>query len=214
MIKAILFDLDQTLIDSKKAHYMALKASLEREGYPDVRIKWTYGLTSEEIIAQSAPELNEETIGLIAKEKKKLLRDYLSLIKVLPYTYEILDFIKGLKLKIGLITSNSKSEIEEILDLLKMKQYFDIIISKEDSEPKPSPHPLIKALKLLKLSNDEIIYVGDSDVDIEAANAARIKVAISQEVHATQNFIERATWVLKDLRDLKEIIQNLLNEKR
>jgi pyrophosphatase PpaX len=59
------------------------------------------------------------------------------------------------------------------LDLFNLAPYFEIIVTMEDSpRHKPAPDPLLVAAQKLGIEPGEAIYVGDADVDMQAAHAA------------------------------------------
>jgi len=211
MLKAVIFDLDQTLIDSKDAHLAAMLDGLEREGW-STKITWIYGLTAEDILKYNFNDMPEEVIEKIAAHKKTILKNYLTKIKVLPGAFELLNFLKKSGIKIILITNNTHKEIKEILDTVEMTNYFDEIVGKEDAEPKPSPHPIIKAIRDLNPPLEETIYIGDSDTDIEAAKAAGVRIMINTQVHDTAKERYKADWVVANLKQTLKVIKGMTKE--
>ena len=211
MIKEVIFDLDQTLIDSKDAHLAALIDGLEREGYP-TKIEWVYGYTSDNIVRYNFKDIPEDILEKIVSHKKKVLSNYLKLIKVLPGAVELLKFLRKKKIKIVLVTNNTHKEINEIIEEVGLNGYFDNIIGKEDAEPKPSPHPVIKAIRDINFPLEEIIYIGDSDTDIEAAKAAGIPVMINTQCHDTAKLKDKTDWVVTNLKEARKIIKEMIEE--
>jgi HAD superfamily hydrolase (TIGR01549 family) len=211
MLKAVMFDLDQTLIDSKDAHLAAMIDGLEREGW-STKIDWIYGQTAEEILRHSFPEMPEEILEKVVAHKKKVLKDYLTKIKVLPGAIELLKFLKSKDVKLILITNNSHREIKDILGAINLAGYFDDIVGKEDAEPKPSPHPLIKAIRDINPPLEETIYIGDSDTDIEAAKAAGVQLMINTQVHDTCKEKAKADWVVTNLKEALKIVKELVGK--
>lgn len=213
MIKAVIFDLDQTLIDSKDAHLAAMVNSLEREGLP-TKIRWLYGLTAEDIIRYNFKDIPEETVKKIVEHKRIILKNYLNKVKVLPGAVELLKFLKESKIKVVLITNNTHKEIYELLDTLNIRDYFDIMIGIEDTDlPKPSSHPIIKAIEQLRMPLEEILYIGDSDTDIEAAKAAGLQIIINTQVNDTAKEKDKADWVVTDLKHALRVIKEEMEEK-
>lgn len=212
MIKAVIFDLDQTLIDSKDAHLAAMVDGLEREGWP-TKITWIYGLTADDILKHNFKNMPDEIIEKIVLHKKRVLKNYLDKIKILPGAIELLRFLKEKGVKLILITNNTHKEINELLEAVGMKNYFDDIVGKEDAEPKPSPHPIIKAMRDINPPLEETIYIGDSDTDIEAAKAAGLRIMVNTQVHDTAKEKYKADWVVKDLKHALALIKEMVEEK-
>lgn len=214
MIKAVIFDLDETLTDAFKAHYQAMMAALEKEGYTPKVLDWVYGLVSQEIIKYNFPDMEPELIEKIAKKKKDLFKNYVHTIKILPNAYELLEFLKEKGIRIVLITNNSHKEIKAISEHLKLENIFEIIVGKEDAEhPKPSRDPLVYAIHRLDLPLEEIIFVGDSDTDIAAARNTGIRVIVNTEQHKNTD-LDKADFVARNLKEVKSILEDLMEKKK
>ena len=212
MLKAIVFDLDQTLIDSKDAHLAAMVDGLERAGWP-TKIIWVYGLTADNILKYNFEDMPEETIEKIVVHKRRILKNYLDKVKILPGAIELLKFLKGKGIKMILVTNNTHREVNDLLQAIGLQNYFDGIVAKEDAEPKPSPHPIIKAMRDINPPLEETIYLGDSDTDIEAAKAAGLRIMINTQVHDTCKEKAKADWVVTNLKQALRIIKELIEEK-
>lgn len=212
MLKAVIFDLDQTLADTKKAHYLALISALESYMYKRKDIDWVYGKTSEEIIRHNFPHMPSEDVQKIALLKKKKLINFIKYIRLLPNAKTLLDYLFRRKIRIVLVTNNSHAEIEELLNHLELVGLFEFTVGKEDAEPKPSRDPIVYAVERLKLPLEEIVYVGDSNTDIESAKAAGIRVIINTEVHKTDTDLGRADWAVANLSEVEKVLRSLIAE--
>jgi len=96
---------------------------------------------------------------------------------VFPEVPETLNWLKGKQLKLGIVSNGSprllKKRFEPFLDR------FDVLVdSKSIGHKKPSPIPLLLALRLLKVSQKEVIFVGDTLVDLLAAKNANIQIVL------------------------------------
>ena len=209
MLRGVIIDLDQTLIDSRKAHESALNDALERHGFPKIR-EWVYGITSENLIRLNFPLMQDELVSKIAQMKKLKLRNYFKLIKKVKGADELLKFLRASNMKLCLVTSNSQSEIEHLLLLLKWQNEFDSTVGKDDVQnPKPSPEPTIAGLKKLNMHKAEVIYLGDADADIGSAKGAGVKIIISQAVHNTAD-ADKADYVVTSLKEAKNKLRELM----
>jgi HAD superfamily hydrolase (TIGR01549 family) len=209
MLRGVITDIDQTLIDSRKMHEAALNYAIEMNGFPKMR-GWVYGITSEDLLRLNFPRMNEETVAKIAHLKQTKLINYSRLLKKVKDADKLLKYIKENNLKLCLVTNNSRSEIKYLLHKLKWEKLFDATVGKEDVQnPKPSPEPTIAALKKLNLHKTEVIYIGDSDSDIGSAHSASVKIIISQAVHNTAD-ADKADYVVTSLKEAKEKIGELI----
>ncbi|HJV17604.1 MAG TPA: HAD family hydrolase, partial [Bacillales bacterium] len=91
---------------------------------------------------------------------------------------EINNLLKRLKndgYKLGIVTGKARRSLDLSLKRLEMTHFFDVIITGDDVEsPKPHPEGINKALEQLNVSNNEAIFIGDSDADILAGKQANI----------------------------------------
>jgi len=90
--------------------------------------------------------------------------------------HEVLDVLKKKGLKMAIVTTRSRKELLRISKTLSIESYFSAAVSRDDVKTgKPSPDPLLLALKQLGLRPDEVAMVGDMPTDIEAGKRAGTK---------------------------------------
>ncbi|MHA1971955.1 MAG: HAD family hydrolase [Candidatus Hodarchaeales archaeon] len=96
---------------------------------------------------------------------------------IFPEVPETLDYLKTRGFKLGVVSNGSSKQLKKRFEPLLDR--FDVLIdSKSIGYKKPSPYPLLLALKRLNLSRKEVIFVGDTLVDILAARNADIPIVI------------------------------------
>ncbi|MHA2363328.1 MAG: HAD family hydrolase [Candidatus Hodarchaeales archaeon] len=87
-------------------------------------------------------------------------------------TIKVLSLLQSKNKKLGLVSMASKKDIERKKSILK---YFQVIITRDDvNRVKPHPEGLLRALKALKSSPQNAIYIGDLPIDIQAAKNANM----------------------------------------
>ncbi|MEY4190188.1 MAG: hypothetical protein RIR17_924, partial [Planctomycetota bacterium] len=63
-----------------------------------------------------------------------------------------------------------------LADHLKISEFFDVILGPEDcGKPKPAPDMIVKGMERLQVSGDQVVYLGDMDIDIKASKSAGVK---------------------------------------
>ena len=176
MPKAVIFDMDGTLIDSIKVHALsAIEACREFKIEVSVNdyIK-EVGKSFEEII-QSISErkgfsLSSKEIEYLNQIKKQKFQEHIKDVKLLPGVKKILSYLKSKGIKTALASSSAKEEVNTILDFFDLRKFFDVVVTKEDvNRAKPNPEIFLKAAKLLNIDPKDSIVIEDSDYGIIAA---------------------------------------------
>jgi HAD superfamily hydrolase (TIGR01549 family) len=98
-------------------------------------------------------------------------RDYLSYFILEPHLVSLLEKLKP-QFKTAIATNRSDT-MNRLLAAFDLKGYFDLVVTASDVErPKPHPDALIKISDHFKISSNQVIYIGDSQLDELAAKAA------------------------------------------
>jgi HAD superfamily hydrolase (TIGR01549 family) len=155
-LKAYVFDLDGTVVDSK-LNFEKMRIDLSfPEGVPILEYLDT--LTDPAQIELSNAIIHQHELeGAL---NSTLMEGYI----------DLHNYLKKNNFKIGLQTRNS-TEVTEIT-LNKFKLDFDYIITRDDCAPKPKPDGLIKMQKLWNIKPEEMIYIGDFEFDLDTAKNA------------------------------------------
>lgn len=113
------------------------------------------------------------------------------------------------KFRLGLVTGGSGGRVRKQLREFELAEYFSVCVCSEDAHrKKPHPAPLRKALRLLRASPAECVYVGDSAEDIEMARSAGVRAIGVLGPFPTAARI-RAAWPDVLLRSIRELPQYL-----
>ena len=179
-IKAVLFDLDGTLVDTFESIVISFNEALNVLGAGHVDgevLKKHIGAPHDVTLRKFAPHASQEELSrgtaVFRKTRAELTDEYT---KVLPGVIELLENLRRENIKTGIVTTTTKEMTEHILKHSGLFDYFDVIVTRDDVKKlKPDPEPIIYALKKLKLNKDECIMAGDHPNDIIAAKAAGIK---------------------------------------
>ena len=93
-------------------------------------------------------------------------------------TSRVLQSLKNHGYKLGIISTKYRYRIQDLLKNYFTNNFFDIIIGGEDvSEHKPSPEGILKAIEQLDVEKSQVLYIGDSVVDADAAQQAGVHFA-------------------------------------
>ena len=172
-----LFDFDYTLADSSKGIVMCYRNVLERHGHTgisDEQIKRTIGKTLVDSFAILSGITDTDTLEIYRKEYVKEADKYMTAnTRLFPETAEVLTRLKAQGAKIGIISTKYRYRIMELLGHALPQGTIDLIVGGEDVQtPKPSPEGVFIALEKLHTEKASTLYIGDSIVDAETAQAA------------------------------------------
>ena len=176
MIKAIIFDLDGTLVDSVDYHTEAWVKAFEKYGYDFSfdRLREQIGKGSEFIIGELLPQDEAEKFesDIAGYRKQYYQNNLLEKVKPFPKVKELFATIKGDDIKVVLASSARKETIEHYKKLLDIENLIDGATSTDDvAQSKPEPDIFAAALKKLEgIDPQEVIVVGDSPYDAIAAS--------------------------------------------
>jgi phosphoglycolate phosphatase len=177
--KGILFDLDGTLADTLDDIAGSMNRVLLTHGYPVHQVddyKLLVGRGLENLVAQSLP-LHARQADTVRQCHQEMIRDYAQNCLVKTHLYEgIQNMLDSLiKKKVKLAVFSNKDEpitIQIVNQLLGDVQFLKIMGALPDFPKKPDPAGAIVISKLMNSSPEELIYMGDSDVDMITANRA------------------------------------------
>jgi HAD superfamily hydrolase (TIGR01509 family) len=179
-VRAVLFDIDGTLLDSNDAHAHSWLDALRGHGidvpYDLVRSK--IGMGGDKLLMDVAGIDHESTRGKLITEHRiavfKAL--YLPDVGPLPGGRALVERLKNRGFKRAVVTSASEAELADLLREAAVANLFDVTISRADAErSKPDPDLVDIALQRLDVGPREAVMIGDTPYDI--ASAARAGVS-------------------------------------
>ena len=212
----LLFDLDGTLIDSKKLISHALNHTLEKFGYRR--------LTEEEIINTINTPLREIFAIRAKREEIPKMREFyrryylekcLPKTNIIPGIPELLKELKENKIKTAVITTRNEKMAEHILKHFNLIEYVDTVVGHLDGRKiKPDPEPLFIAVDRLKGKTSSSIMIGDSPVDIEAGLQAECYATIGVLWgFASKEMLKKADFIVDNVADLKKTLIKLIKKR-
>lgn len=180
-IRAVLFDLDGTLIDTVGLILASMKHSTRQvlgEEIADGILMGQVGLPLD-VQMRGFSEEHADELMQVYREHNWTVHD--DLIAEYPDTEMVLHEVASRGLPMGIVTSKNRAVALRGIDLFDLGEYFDVVICADDVDRhKPDPHPIEHAARLLGMPIEETAYLGDSPFDIEAANAAgAVSIAVT-----------------------------------
>jgi len=219
LIRGAIFDLDGTLVDSTETIWRTSDHILKINGFKGVdksTVERVMGLTIFDLFLQVEPNLNEVQKSKLFNDYRNGYMNFIEHTKVLPKAREAIEYVRSRGLKLALVTTKSRENAERILKFFDMRSFFDVVLGFEDTkEHKPWPEPIISAVGLMGLKPDEVVVIGDTEMDIRAGRSAgSTTIAVTTGVTPLVRLLrERPYYIISSLSELPEIFKNLEGSK-
>lgn len=211
-IKGIILDVDGTLIDSNHAHVDSWYRALRGHGFNISfdKIRSLIGMGGDNFLPAAVGIEKDSSIGEEIAQQKSMFfeQDYLGKLMPFPKVPELLEHMKaeGLQLVVG--SSSEPEELERLLNIAGATQYLESQISSGDVEnSKPNPDIVHAALDKLGLAANEVIMIGDTPYDIEAALKAGVQTIALRCGGWNDNDLKGAIAIYNSPADLLENYQ-------
>jgi len=178
--KAVLFDVDGTLIDSNDQHANAWVAALAEAGYsvPFERVRPLIGMGGDKVLPELVPGLTEDSAeGKAIGEARKRIFKERELASVQPTrgARALLEAVRARGARVVVATSAKGEELDALLARGDLGPLVDVAATSDDAEDsKPDPDIIAAALKKAGVAAADAVMVGDTQYDVEAAHKAGV----------------------------------------
>ncbi len=234
MIKAILFDLDNTLIDFRKMKSAASNAAidamitagmkLDKEEAINVlyQLYDQYGIEHQQILHEFMMRTHKNidygilAAGIVAYRKARVKHA-----KPYPGVITTLSKLKQFGLKLAIVSDAPILQVWTRLTEIEVAGLFDAVVAFDDTgQAKPNSGPFRKAIEKLGVQPEEVLHIGDwPDKDIAGAKALGMKAALAKYgfgAPMTANHVSikpttaKADYELNSIEEILEIVENNL----
>jgi phosphoglycolate phosphatase-like HAD superfamily hydrolase len=177
--RAIIFDIDGTLVDSNDAHAKAWLETLEEDGLAVSfdAVRRAIGMGSDKLLPAVVKIDAESDRGkrLAARSGALFKQKFLPSVRPFPQTRELFEKLTSMGLRVGIATSARGDELERLLEVARVRDLVDEHTTSDDVDAsKPEPDVVQVALNKLRCRPEQAIMVGDTPYDIQAAAAAGV----------------------------------------
>ena len=226
MIKAIIFDLDNTLLDFVKMKQFAVKASIramneaglnvdEESGYKDVMELymtkgWENQLVFDDYLKQTTGEVSNKILaaGVVAYRRARE-----ATLLVYPNVNKTLIELLKTQIRLAVVSDAPSREAWMRLYYLNLHHVFDPVLTFDDTGArKPSPKPFKLALEKMNVGPDEALMIGDwPDRDVVGAKQIGMKTIFARYGDTFGTKESGADWDVNDIHEVVGIIKELNN---
>jgi putative hydrolase of the HAD superfamily len=221
MIKAVIFDLDNTLVDFMKMKNLSCEAAIDAMIGAGLKVEHEkaikalfklydkYGLEEKAIFQKFLKKVTGKIdYKILASAIVAYRRVRTGFLEPYPNVDYILLKLKDKGIKIGIVTDAPKLKAWIRLASIKLSNYFDVFVTFEDTKQhKPSKLPFLAALKKLDLKAEQCLMVGDwPERDIKGANDIGMKTCFARYGNPKIKK-SNADYEINDIRALLNIVK-------
>jgi HAD superfamily hydrolase (TIGR01509 family) len=181
-LRGVILDIDGTLIDSNDAHAHSWIQAMAEQGYnvPFDKVRPLIGMGGDKVLPEVTGVSKDSPQGQKMDQRRSEIfqQRYLPKVRAFPHTRELLQRMHDQGLKLIVATSSKQEELNKLLNIIGpnvSKLFTQETTSSDAPQSKPDPEVMDVALQKSGSRPDEVIMIGDTAFDIEAATKAGIK---------------------------------------
>ena len=180
MNRAVIFDLDGTLVDSNDLHAEAWQETFRHFGkeIPYAELRRQIGKGGDQYLPVFLDPREMQEIGPEVEKFRGdvFKRKYLARVKPFPRVRELFELLREKGKRVALGSSGNNDEVTHYAELANLGGLFETQTTKSDVDhSKPRPDVFLSALSLLGTAADDTIVVGDTPYDVQAAKKASLQ---------------------------------------
>jgi HAD superfamily hydrolase (TIGR01509 family) len=207
MFRAVIFDVDGTLVDSNDAHARAWAEAMAESGWqvPVERIRPLIGMGGDKLLPRLTGIDAESVEGkAMTTRRGTIFRErYLPLLKPTRGAESLLEKLHGAGMQLVVASSATADELEDLLRAAGATQWIKTTTSSDDAErSKPDPDIVRAALDTINYQPEEAVMIGDTPYDITAAARAGIGTIALRSGGWSDGALINALAVYQDPQDL------------
>jgi HAD superfamily hydrolase (TIGR01509 family) len=177
--RAVLFDLDGVIVDSRE-HHLAAWEAWAREHAPRAPAGYfhqSFGLRNDAIIGGLIDSLAPADLRRLAAHKEALFRTRArGQLEALPGVAELLAFVEVQRVPCAIVTSTPRANLDLVLETIGLQGRFAALVAEEDARKgKPDPEGFLVAAARLKTEPARCVVIEDAPAGVRAAKAGGMR---------------------------------------
>jgi HAD superfamily hydrolase (TIGR01509 family) len=215
ILKAVIFDLDGTMVDNMMVHHKAWQKKLGELGLHmglDEVIQNVHGINEEILERLFGERYNPGERTQLSNEKEAAYREiFLPQLKLVDGLNELLTDLKSKNIPMGIGSAAPEVNVDFVVDNLNIRHWFKLILSSKDVQKgKPDPEVYLKVARQLGVPATSCLIFEDSPIGAEAVERAGAKSIIITTTHRKEEF-ENIQGILAFISDYSHLTFNSLN---
>lgn len=215
VFKAVIFDWDGTVADTRKTVMESFRRVLSEAGctISDEFIERRIGVGTRKIMEDALREcgvdFDEEALERLIERKVEYQAEMTGAVDLFDGVVELLDALYG-RVKIALATMGPRKVIDKLLSEKSIRRYFDVVVTADEAQkPKPNPEIFLQAARRMKVRSEECLVVEDSIFGVKAAKAAGMGcVAVPSGAYTGEELRrEEPDLLIHSLKEKKRIME-------
>jgi len=190
MLKALIFDCDGVMFDSRETNRAYHDHLLAAFGLPKMNEEELEYVHIHNVWESVAYIFRNSAVPVDKVHEFRLRDDYRPFFRYMKMEPDLRQFLAMAKPRFKLaIATNRTNTMEPLLAEFGLTAFFDKVMTAENSRrPKPSPEPLLEIIETFACQIDEALYVGDSAIDEECARACAMPFAAFRNPRLTAHY--------------------------
>ncbi|MFC3440655.1 HAD family hydrolase [Sphingobium rhizovicinum] len=211
-IRAVIFDMDGTLLETEAVHRNAFAQTAQALGWPmsEALLLSMVGIHRDENERMLAEHMGPDfPLARFYADSDALFEAAVDAgIPLRPGALLLLDHLAQAGIPMALATSTAAPYAQQRLEKTGLLRYFDVIVTRSDVErPKPHPEPYLLAAQRLGVDAAHAVAVEDSYAGVRSATAAGIAtVMVPDLLPPTEELVMACAQVLPSLTDLRDLL--------
>jgi HAD superfamily hydrolase (TIGR01509 family) len=206
-IRGVILDVDGTLVDSNDAHARSWVEAMAENGYhvPYEKVRPLIGMGGDKVLPATTGIQKDSPLGKkISQRRAEIFKEcYLSAVQAFPQARELLQRMRASGLKLAVASSAQPDELKALLRIVGASDLIEEESSSKDAQSsKPDPDIVHVTLQRIGFPADQVIMLGDTPYDIEAAQKVGVGTIALRSGGWSDDELRGALAIYNDTADL------------
>jgi HAD superfamily hydrolase (TIGR01509 family) len=181
LLRAVIFDIDGTLVDSNDAHAHSWVDTFREAGYevPFETVRPLIGMGGDKLLPKTIGKKHDSKEGKALSERRSEIfrQKYLPGLRALPGSRALVERVRADGLKPVVATSAKDEELQGLLEAAKVADLMEEKATASDAKrSKPDPDIVVAAIEEAGIEPSDLVMIGDTPYDVEAASRAGVRI--------------------------------------